>query len=497
MPFKLVGIEGPGEGLAFVIQQAGYLLIGRAPDVTFRLPDEDRAASRHHALLEMHDDGVVVHDLADQGTTFINGKRAGTGLVRVGDRLQLGTTVFSVSPVALDAGANQRPRTLGMNEDELRGGTFDRAATSFTVIPPAAREAFDELSDEGSVDDFPAVKPPTLPISPDAADALTCDECGAAGIAPPDADLRDASWLCVVCIHRLRKLGPYDPSTLGSFQMLRQLAAGGMAMVYDAVSVGTGIRAAVKVVFLDPPPPERVLLRFVREQRITRALRHPNIVRCYEVGSHWGRPYIASEFVGGGNALDLASSTSSPDEVLWIGADLFRALAFAHHRGIVHRDVKPANLLLTRPERTGVRRGRLADFGLAKSLHHAQTKPITERGEAGGSVLMLSPEQLMNFMGVGPSGDLYSGGATLFRMLTASTPLRLKSHMNEAPLVEIGAAINHSSRVPIRDLRPDLPTDLCQLIDSLVATDPSVREKLDAARIAAELDRHAAAISTH
>jgi serine/threonine protein kinase len=277
------------------------------------------------------------------------------------------------------------------------------------------------------------------------------------------------------------------PKRIGGFDVLRYLVRGGMGVLYEAVSVDVGIHAAIKLLPASSAVQATVLRRFLREQRITQALRHPNIVRCFEVGSHRGRPYIVSEFVGGGTGVDVASSSCPVEDALWLGADLFRALGYAHDLGVVHRDVKPANLLLTRSDAGTDRRAKLADFGLAKSKADLRGTNITLANEAGGSLLTMGPEQVLNFLQVGPGADVYSAAATVFWLLTCDTPLVLPCPLDDASLTTRTTAIISPARRSLADFRPDVPRAVVDLLDSLLTKDSQTRDRLHAKEIASAL----------
>jgi serine/threonine protein kinase len=480
MSYYLTTESGPRPGLQLPIPPGRALVIGRGMQADLVLPPDDRTVSRRHAELEVCDGGVRLRDLQELGATLLNGKLLEGPVVLVaGDVVELGDTrlrLHTTAPFAM-VGTDDDLDVLSMRDvvESARGARSKARQSPSGLTREVPRDAH-----QGSLDD---------------ADVLSCSCCGTPGIAPPRPDLWDASWLCAACIEVRRDPSVAAISRIGEFDVLRLVASGGMGAVYEAVSRTTGLRAAVKVLLVGRNSSPRIVQRFVREQEITKALRHPNIVCCYDVGTWQDNPYIASEFVDGGDGLTVASPTGPVHEALWLGADLFRALGYGHDLSIVHRDVKPANLLLARAAAGASPRAKLADFGLAKSFQDLGRPQITMNNEAGGSLLTASPEQVNDFSGTGPSADIYSGAATVYWMLTCSSPLVLPCPDRQASIEQKAIAILDERRKPLRDARPDVSRPVAELIDGLVARDPSMREGMHAREVAVALNALASRIA--
>lgn len=303
------------------------------------------------------------------------------------------------------------------------------------------------------------------------------------GSIPASIDWTGLPTLSVEEAAERRDLPEGIPERLGDWELVRPIGQGAMATVYEAAHVESRVHAALKVLQPEPPPPPAIVERFVREQRINQQLLHPRIARCYAVGAARSWLYIAMEYVPGGDASDLVSPYSNVGLALRLGADLFTALGAGHAAGVIHRDVKPANLLLTENDAIGMPHGKLTDFGLAKAFSSGE-RPITRMGEAGGSLLMMAPEQLLNFSQAGPSADLYSAAATIYRLLTADTHLVLPCDFTDATYAQVGQAITEVARVPLMARRSDAPPAICLLIDMLVACDPVQRRSMTADGVA-------------
>ncbi len=204
----------------------------------------------------------------------------------------------------------------------------------------------------------------------------------------------------------------------GRFELLDQLGRGGMGVVYKATDRTDGKVVALKML-INKEALESSYKRFVREAKAIMKLDHPNIVKVYHLGEWEGNPYYAMEYVEGQSFGDMIESGKLPLEtVASVGRDVARALSAAHANGIIHRDIKPDNILVTRD---GV--PKVADFGLAKDKA-AQTQ-LTMGGNALGTPVYMPPEQATGQLSeVDRRSDVYSLGATLYEAATGKAPFR-------------------------------------------------------------------------
>ncbi|HEX6710446.1 MAG TPA: serine/threonine-protein kinase [Rubrobacter sp.] len=266
--------------------------------------------------------------------------------------------------------------------------------------------------------------------------------------------------------------------------LVRELGSGGMARVFLGRDEVLDRPVAVKVVEPDPDDPE-IGLRFQREGRAAARLSHPNIVRVFDAGEDKlnGRAvsYIVMEYVPGGDLQDLMDRNGPLPETMLsrVGADIASGLAHAHERGIIHRDVKPRNILLDD-------RGspRLADFGIARALDGT-----TSRDRAGsylGTAAYSSPEQLRGDK-VTPKSDVYSFGATLYHAAVGKRPFSGNS---------IEVANQHILKLPTppRERGARIGEGLEDLILRCLAKDPGKRP--DAARVRDKLQERSVADAT-
>ncbi len=238
-----------------------------------------------------------------------------------------------------------------------------------------------------------------------------------------------------------------EPDTFlnGRYRLIAPIGEGGMATVYSAQDTRLGRTVAVKVLHPEFARDEPFLQRFQQEAEFSASLgAHPNIVAIYDVGEDGPRRYIVMELVEGRSLKDLILEQApfSVSEAFSIGQQVASALEFAHSRGLVHRDVKPQNIMVTAQ---GV--AKVTDFGIARSLAASQ---LTRTGMVIGTVHYFSPEQAQG-KPVTPASDIYSLGVILYEMLTAHLPFEAEN--------AIGVAMQHISTEPpsLLDYNPSLP----------------------------------------
>ena len=209
-----------------------------------------------------------------------------------------------------------------------------------------------------------------------------------------------------------------EPTHLGRYEIVRTLGKGAMGIVYEGRDPNINRRVAIKTARLDVMAAsgmaDEMMTRFLREAQAAGALNHPNIITIYDAGEEDGVAYIAMEFLEGGDLREFLDSRKrlGISEVVEIGATLCEALAAAHEQGIIHRDMKPANIMMPR---TGPIK--IADFGIA----HVSDSNLTQEGALIGTPHYMSPEQFMGQKLDGRS-DLFSVGVILYEMLTGEKP---------------------------------------------------------------------------
>lgn len=401
-------LHGAPAAAEYVFGDRTTCLVGRARECGIRLARSQKDASRHHCMLDVNPPHVRVRDLDSRNGTYVNGERIPSGPagrdLADGDEITVGDTVLRV---CVQAG---EPATVSA---EAR----DPADAVHTLM--AAAEA-----------------------------------------------------------------GEPDAAGIRGYRLLQELGRGGQGIVHLAQDERTGELRALKTLLahgaLDPAARDG----FLREFACTRALRHPNIVAFLGGGAHGRTFYFTSEYCRLGSVADVAARAGgrlSVDQAVGVALQTLRGLHYAHaaevpvqladgtsatHRGLVHRDIKPQNLLLTgRRDHATVK---IADFGLSKAFDSAGLSGHTLTGAMGGTLAFMPRGQVIDFKYARPEVDLWATTASLYWMLTGSPPRDFPAGTDP-----VGVVL-HESPVPVRDRLPALPRRLAAVIDTALVDKPHI-----------------------
>ena len=267
---------------------------------------------------------------------------------------------------------------------------------------------------------------------------------------------------------------------LGTYEILGPLGAGGMGEVYRAKDLRLGREIAIKVLPAELASNHDRIARFEREARTVAGLNHPNIVTLFSVEDEDGLRFLTMELVEGETLSTFVSPGGLPlPKLVGLAIPLTEALVAAHEKGVIHRDLKPGNVMVTRDGRLKV-----LDFGLSKietstgPTHGLTTTesleaPATAAGQVLGTVPYMSPEQLRGEV-VDARSDLFALGIILYELATGRRPF------TGATLVDISSAILRDAPIPIRSVRDDLPPELDRIIDRCLDKNP--RDRFQTAR---------------
>jgi non-specific serine/threonine protein kinase len=249
--------------------------------------------------------------------------------------------------------------------------------------------------------------------------------------------------------------------TVSHYKIIEKLGSGGMGEVYLAEDTKLNRRVALKFLPSQLVSDEEFKARFTREAQAAAKLNHPNIITIYEVSEHDGRPYFAMEHIEGESLREIIKSGElSTDRAIDIIMQICEGLQAAHKAGIVHRDVKPSNILIDKDDRC-----RILDFGLAA----IQTEEkLTKSGSSVGTVNYMSPEQVQGEK-VDHRSDIFSLGVVLYEMITGQLPFK-----GEYDAAVVYSIINDAPE-PLARYKSAVTGALQQIIDKALSKDPSLR----------------------
>lgn len=432
-----VTVRAPGVTRCFLLAPGRLLVLGRSPECDLGIPDA--SVSRRHCTVTVVDGAVEVTDLGAAHGVQRRGRKVAQARLRVGDTVRLGGAELAIDGwLADDVVADDPERTAALATTGVAAlAAGDAAARPARAAAPAALAPAADAPATGSA----------AAAATDGAPAAT----GSATAGGTGADLPAGSLL-------------------GGYRIRARLGAGGYADVYRAEQVQLGREVALKVLrAAAADAPTDALPSFLREARAAAALSDPRLVQVFDLGEADGRWYLSMELVRGGTLAEaLRRDGPAPWRALLpILRDVAGALQVAHRAGLVHRDVKPANILLT-----GDGRAKLADLGLVRD--------IGGLGDRLGTAAYMAPEQLAAAP-IDRRVDVYALGCTAYHVLSGQPPFGgttkdiLRRKRTEAPPpfdpgLGVPAAVDHFVR------------------ERLLATAPAARPA-DADEVLAELDR--------
>jgi serine/threonine-protein kinase len=473
-------------GARYTFAERATCILGRSAECSPQIIETgpQQFISRYHCLLDINPPDVRVRDFGSLNGTFVNGvkigQRSGERSARPGspptapehrlahgDRLQVADCEFSVI-VEVERQCDSCGREL--LEEEYRQAQFapGRLLCSF-CRESAPREA--RATEE---------------------DGTRCASCRQS-VPAGTTRTRHGEVLCQSCRENPEYVAERiiegaatraEPLTaLAGYRIVRPLGQGGMSAVYLARNDLSGGEVALKVLLPQVAVNPHALKMFQREIAITRRMEHPNIVRLVDSGFANGAFFLCLDYCPGGSVqdlMDLRGGTLPVDEAAVIVEQVLDALEYAHgfrphdrdgsanesERGVIHRDIKPTNMLLMK--RGSAERVKLGDFGLSKAFDLSGLSGLTRTGETCGSPYFICRQQVLNYKYSKAEVDLWSTAAALYNMLTGAYPREFQKGR------DIWQTILQDDPIPIRKRRPDLPGRVADFIDHALRDRPAI-----------------------
>lgn len=397
------------------------ILIGRTRECAVVI--RHKSVSKRHCQIKLATDqtgGLVVQDNGSRRGTFVNGDQITSSPIMAGDVLRVGAAVLR-----LEIEWHRKSRAAN---DELTDSDTDR-------LPRAGLQVSCEMCGRGVPE----------------------DEFGRGA-----KNLDDGRALCSVCGSQLSSLPGFGP-----LRFLRPVGAGACGTVHKALHVHWHRIVAVKELGFDDTASPVDLDRLLREIRIGLKLTHPNIVKLHEAPTDGSTFYMIMDYIQGEDLqhqVDEHGPLPLP-QVAQLARDLAGALDYAHDKKVVHRDIKPRNVVLKSNGQAV-----LTDFALARYLAESRLASLTGTGQALGSPLYMSPEQTIDAKEVGSQTDVYSLAATLYFVLGGRPP-----YYDSTSLTAFFEAVTSRAPEPVTRWRAELPESISQSLNEAMRIDPKDR----------------------
>jgi hypothetical protein len=487
MQVRLIVTAGPHAGKVFAFDRHDTFLVGRSKDAHLQLSYDDPYFSRRHFLVEVNPPRVRLTDLGSRNGTHVNGQQVDAAELKDRDEVRAGHTIFRVHVPPPDPDAQGTLDLPGpVRPASAWFPTVDRSATRSNHLQVLDYERAFLTGQRPRIEAFlpvggarPILLLRELVLSDIELRAKAGEPVKAAEYFARFPELNVPEFADEVRTAAARfgadRISPTGATGSGTpsipgYAVGAELGRGGMGVVYRAVRQADGRQVALKTVLPAAGVSERQLEKFVREARVVAGLDHPNVVAHLDSGTAGGLVYLAMELVEGPDA-DRVLRAKGPLAIktaVRAACGMLAGLAHAHAKGIVHRDVKPSNLLLGGP--TGKRVVKVADFGLARAYDECQLSGLTMQGEVGGTPAFMAPEQVTHFRDVRPAADQYSAAATLYTMLAGKPPHDLPKDVGR----QLGIVVN-GIPVPVRDRRAEVPAGLAAVLHKALAREPAER----------------------
>jgi hypothetical protein len=458
--------SGPLTGQRFDFAEPDFLVIGKEADCRVQLPAQDALASRHHFVLEVRPPRVRARDLGSLNGTFVNEEKIGSR--HPAETPEQGQT-------------HTYPNVELADHDQIRA-----SQTSFAVSMQAAVYCVQCGRETDLAPDTPDPRCPQCragaaaaaqphpvdrPAAPDAPDAPDAPAAPAAPVERSGAELSDPAAVLIRLLleHRgvPQRAGVRE---IAGYQIGRLLGRGGMGAVYLAHRQSDGAEVALKVMLAEAPAGSLGRRTFGREIQMQQRLgSHPNCVPVLDYDLEGTGAYFVMDYCPGGSVDTLMlrrGGKLSVSEAAPLMLQCLTGLQHAHEHHVIHRDLKPQNVLLTSVDGGTAR---LTDFGLAKDFELAGMSGMTRTGSTGGTPVFLPREQVTNFKYMKPDTDVGGMAGTFYNMLTGAFWRDFAQYRDPINI------ILNEPVIPIRDRDRSIPRRLAAVIDRAASDDTRQR----------------------
>ncbi len=421
-------VRGARANETVTLEDNQSVVLGRGTEATFRI--QDPSISRRHCQISNTPRGVLIADLGSSNGTYVNQQRLAPGWAALapGDAVIFGQNELRI-----------------LSPQQASGGVPMGSGQGPAQAPPQA----------------------TSTAGGGPAGGTRCGHCNRQ-ITPVEIQQNryrqdtNGRYICADCLKQF----DFDPNMVDGYTIQKKLGQGAFGAVFKALQGKDNKIVALKTIKPQLVSSERDVQRFFREAETGGKLVHPSITAIYAAGESKGTYFIAMEYIEGKEVSKLIEEYGRLDVgySMRITIQIANALQHAFEKGIVHRDIKPDNIMVNQQ---GV--AKLVDFGLAKSFTQSGQSGLTAPGEGMGTLAYMPPEQLDNALHADQRSDLYSLGATLYHMLSGQRPF------NEKTTRSFIMKILNSMPNPVRTLNPQVPKPLEDIIHRAMSKKPEDR----------------------
>lgn len=464
---KLEVVEGAMRGKSFEFDEHDTFIFGRLKECQACLPN-DQQVSRHHFLMEANPPDARIRDLGSLNGTYVNDMKCGArekgespeqGAMRKypevalknGDKIRVGQTVLSVhlQAMALCCECNCAIPDGDREKCAWLGGTYICAKCKAKLISMNKADKAPE-----PVRCQKCGKDVSAEIGHGQRGDYVCNSCR------KKADLDPINMLKILLNGAARAKGVAEAPDIAGYDIEKRIGIGGFGAVYLARSRKSSEKVALKVMLSKVAVDAKSREKFLREIDLMKGLQHANIVPLIDNGATGIAFYFAMEYCESGSLADLMTQRGnkiSMSEAAPLMLQALEGMAYAHSRDLVHRDIKPHNILLKGSGKNCI--AKVSDFGLAKNFQKAGFSGQTFTGEYAGTPVFMPREQIVSFKYVKPVTDVWSLGATFYAILTGQVPRDIPEGKDPIDV------ILHGNIIPIRKRDSGIPKGVAEVID--------------------------------